>query len=220
MNFFMQGTADTPAELFVFGDVVNDTRPHAADVSPASVQGVLEQMQGDELVIHINSYGGITSAGIAIYNLLRSSGKRVTTINESFACSAASMIFMAGSRRVMRSSSLLMIHNAWTQASGNADELRNTAEVLDAISATAARIYAENSKLTDAELSALLDAEAWITPEMALVNGMATEIAQAENTTGVGYSSAFRAIQRAVMGHETPASRKKHLFDEIFGGFA
>nr|DAT59354.1 MAG TPA: Putative ATP dependent Clp protease [Caudoviricetes sp.] len=41
-------------------------------------------------------------------------------ICDGFACSAASVIFMAGDERIINEASLLMIHNAWTYANGNA----------------------------------------------------------------------------------------------------
>ena len=53
---------------------------------------------------------------------------KVTTICDGFACSAASVIFMAGDERIINEASLLMIHNAWTYANGNATELRKAAE--------------------------------------------------------------------------------------------
>lgn len=222
MDFFLQGTEDTPTELFVLGTVTEDVFPLPGDVSPASVQRMLEQTPGEKFVIHLNSYGGTTSAAIAIYNILKGSGKTVITINEGFACSAASLIFAAGSKRIMRNNSLLMIHNAWTATTGNSDELRNTADSLDTISAAAAQIYEDNCKLPRKEIDAMLKHETWIPAETALSTGMATQILQAGCTENAGCSSALDAIRRVVMQRRPPAQalRKHQLFDEIFGGFA
>ena len=222
MTLSTTGSSKEPAELYILGDIVEDVFS-PTEVSPSTVVAFLQQAETDEIVVHLNSYGGITSAGIAIYNLLRDSGKEVTTVCEGFACSAASLIFMAGKRRVMRDNSLLMIHNAWTVAQGNAGQLRETADDLDTISAAAAKIYSDNSRLTPAELDALLEAEAWITPEMAVENGFATEIVRQDSKLPTGYSSAFGAVQRAVLGQTkkpVPAGEPVNQFDVIFGGFA
>ena len=222
MDFFLPGTESTPAELFVLGDVTEDAFTFPGDISPTSIESVLQKMPGDDLVIHLNSYGGITSAGIAIYNILKGSGKNVTTVNEGFACSAASLIFMAGSERIMRNNALLMIHNAWTCASGNASELRNVADSLETISASTAKIYEDSCNLSCEEISAMLETETWIPADMALSTGMATKVQQAGHTNSAGYSSAFDAIQHAVMqrGAQAQALGERQLFDEIFGGFA
>ena len=81
-------------------------------------------MDTDEIEVHINSNGGAVSEGLAIYNVLKNSKAKVTTYCDGFACSPASVIFMAGDERVMNGASLLMIHDAWTYGQGNAAELR------------------------------------------------------------------------------------------------
>ena len=52
---------------------------------------------------------------------------------DGFAASAASVIFMAGEERLMNDASLMMIHQAWTRAVGNADDFRKLADDLDKI---------------------------------------------------------------------------------------
>ena len=53
----------------------------------------LQAVKGDELSVEISSYGGDVFAGLAMYNMLRASGKRVTTKVMSVAASAASVVF-------------------------------------------------------------------------------------------------------------------------------
>ena len=73
-------------------------------------------MAGDSLErvdVRINSAGGSAYAGVAIHNFLRSLDAKITTYNDSIALSAAAMIFMAGSERLMgEGGSTLMFHNA------------------------------------------------------------------------------------------------------------
>ena len=103
------------ADLYIFGDITK-YRWDEQDNGGWDIVKELQAVKANSINVHINSYGGEVSEGLAIYNTLKNSDKKVTTICDGFACSAASVIFMAGSERVMNQASLLMIHNAWTYA--------------------------------------------------------------------------------------------------------
>ena len=86
-------------------------------------------------------------------------------------------MFMAGDERIMRSSSMLMIHNAWTTMSGNAQELRAEADALEKISGVVAEVYASAGLDVSGEaLRSMLAAETWISPIEALEWGFATSV--------------------------------------------
>src|SRR5688572_19899908 len=90
----------------------------------------LAEMEGD-ITVHINSGGGFAFDGIAISNALKAYDGKVTTVNDAFAASAASIIFMAGEERLMSDGSILMIHNAAGFTIGTAKDHRKGADVLD-----------------------------------------------------------------------------------------
>lgn len=205
-----------PAHLFILGDIVEGAWVWEGEESPVTLLDKIKGSGATELVCHIDSYGGVTSAGIAMYNLLRSCEAKVTTIAEGFCASAASLVFMAGDQRIMRNASLLMIHNAWSTVAGNADELRKTADDLDKISRTAANIYREHISLEDEKLEALLAAESWIDPEEAVEWGFATGIAQDEEQKNEAYSSAFQSIRNALRTEQEPP---KTAFQKYFKNF-
>ena len=124
--------------------------------------------------VHINSYGGEVAEGLAIYNALKSHPAQVTTYCEGFACSIASVVFMAGDERIMRDSSMLMIHNPSNYAAGTADDLRKAADDLDAIRETSIAAYMGHATCSREEIIALMDAETWLTPERSVELGLAT----------------------------------------------
>jgi hypothetical protein len=95
---------------------------------------------------------------------------------DGMACSAAAGIFMAGDERIMADSSLLMIHNAWTWANGNPDQLRKAADDLDAINDATINLYTSKINISEDELREMLDNETWLLPEDALEMGFATKI--------------------------------------------
>jgi ATP-dependent Clp protease protease subunit len=142
--------------------------------------------------------GGLTSEGLAIYNTLKNHSAKIVTMVDGFACSAASLIFMAGDERIMGDASLLMIHNAWMTAQGNAHQLRATAEELDKISEAAANAYASKINISREELDSLLDGAehdgTWINPEEAVEMGFATSI---DKTSADGINqSAMSSLMR------------------------
>lgn len=166
----------TKAEIFIFGNITS-WEWFENDVSSYTLAKELAAL-GDvqEIDVHINSYGGEVSEGLAIYNQLKNSKARVTTYCDGFACSIASVIFMAGDTRVMNEASLLMIHNPWTYAAGNAAELRKEADDLEVIAKASINAYLNRISIKREELIDLLDAETWLSPESALLKGFATAI--------------------------------------------
>ena len=112
-----------------------------------------------DINVHINSYGGEVSEGLAIYNLLKAFPHKVTTINDGFACSSASVVFMAGTERVMNKGSLLLIHNAWTYASGDSNALRKQADDLEKITMPSIAIYTSVTGMDEKSIKKMMDEE-------------------------------------------------------------
>lgn len=179
-NFFSLVREEQTATLNIHGDI--SSREAFGDVSAANLSKQLEALGDVEQIdVHINSYGGEVAEGLAIYNALRRHKAKVTTYCDGFACSIASVIFMAGDERVMNESSLLMIHNAWTYAMGNSAELRKQADDLEKITQASVEAYKSHSSLSEEVIKNLMDNETWILPEEALSYGFATTVDKTEN---------------------------------------
>ena len=129
-----------------------------------------------EVVVAINSPGGDVFDAFAIYNALRRYAGRVTARIDGVAASAASLVAMAGDRIVMPENAMLMIHNPWTVALGTASDLRATADSMDKARDGILAAYRNKSGKTDEELTAMLDAETWMTAAEAKEAGFADEI--------------------------------------------
>ena len=141
----------------------------------------LEQYdQIDNIDVFINSNGGSVSEGLAIYNILQRHPAKVTTYCDGFACSAASVVFMAGDERIMSNASLLMIHNAWMYAEGNAEELRKLADDLEKITDASVNAYMNHVNISRDELKEMMDNETWIDSDEALEKGFCTSVVQEE----------------------------------------
>lgn len=162
-------------DILIYGDITS-WEWFDSDVSSYTLSKLIKESDAEQIIVRINSYGGEVAEGLAIYNALRNHPAAVKTVCDGFACSAASVVFMAGKERLMNEASLLMIHNAWSNASGNAKELRKAAEDLEKISTAAANAYRACMTITNEELENLLDKESWITPQEALSYGFATDV--------------------------------------------
>lgn len=163
------------ASINIYGDITSWPWLNS-DVSAYNLSKEIEGLDVDQIDVCINSYGGEVSEGLAIYNSLKRHKASIKTVCDGFACSISSVIFMAGDERVMNNASLLMIHNAWTYAAGNANDLRKEAEDLDKITSASVNAYMEYAAITQEELQTLLDNETWITPQEAMEYGFATSI--------------------------------------------
>lgn len=209
------------ANINIYGDITSYAYEPRGEVSAYNLSRQLEEMQDvDTINVYISSYGGEVKEGLAIYNALKNHKAKVRTYCDSFACSIASVIFMAGDERIMSNASLLMIHNAWTTAVGNADELRKQAKDLDVITSASVAAYMERATITEKELRKLMDAETWITPEKAVEYGFATSILEdkaehASQNVKMSLMNVILAAQDAQEreengdGEEVPAEKKK-----------
>ena len=217
----MVETKQNRADLYISGNITKGaqfwgmTFKEETDVEYNDVAEALKDLPDEvtEIGVHINSYGGEVAEGVAIYNALRAHRAHVTTVCEGFACSIASVIFMAGDERVMRDSSLLMLHNASMPAYGDANDHRKAADDLDVITELSKTAYLSHAteSLTREKLDEVMDAETWVTPEQALEWGLATEIDKPSESDEPTQSAA-----RYVMDHLllTPDE-----FGEVVEGF-
>lgn len=146
------------------------------DVAASEFKQELDAL-GDVKVIKvsINSYGGDVFAGQAIHSMLASHPASVEVTVLGVAASIASVIAMAGDTVVMPANAMMMVHNPWTIAMGNADYMRKLADDLDIIgeSLIAAYMRKLEGKTTVDELKALLDGETWLTAQQAFDMGFA-----------------------------------------------
>lgn len=176
------GTVD----IYIYGDVEGDSYDWWTDEvieSETSANHFRDELakypNATQINIYINSYGGSVFEGTAIYNQLRRNPAHKTVYIDGFACSVASVIAMAGDEIVMPRNALMMIHNMWMGAVGNAAELRKAADDLDVINAAGRGAYLAKAgdKLPEEKLIEMMDAETWLTAEDCITYGLADRLA-------------------------------------------
>lgn len=149
------------AEIFIY-DEIGGWGIHANEL--------INQLKdlGDVETIHlrINSPGGSIIQGNTIYNAIKRHAARVVTHIDGLAASMGSVIALAGDEIHMADNALFMIHNPWSVAMGDAEELRKQADLLDTMKETILNAYGK-SNLPREELVDLMDAETWFTAKEA-----------------------------------------------------
>lgn len=172
--------ANNSADIYIYGDIVSDDDKWSdSDTSAVDFRDALKDMGNVKTInLHINSPGGDVFEGVAIYNMLKQNSAQINVYVDGLAASIASVIAMSGDTIFMPSNSMLMIHNAWTIAAGNADQLRKVADDLEKISGQTKKSYLDKAgdKLDSSTLQDLLDAETWLTAQEAVDYGLADEI--------------------------------------------
>ena len=132
----------------------------------------------EDIEVRINSAGGSVFDGMAIYNTLRGRKGKVRVHVDGLAASIASVIAMAGDEIVMEPGSMMMIHNPWNVTIGDAEDHRESAELLDKVRDSIAVAYEQKTGLARKELVDLMDAETWFTAEEAVGFGFASSIGE------------------------------------------
>lgn len=150
---------------------------------------------GEEITVRINSGGGDVFDGFAIYNLL--SGRDVDVVVDGLAASAASVIAMAGKTITMAENALMMIHDPWTFAIGNSDEMMRTAELLEKIKGSILNNYISKTGLDRDLLSDAMSAETWYSADEAIASGFADSTVEEKR---VAMNTKFPWIKNCPMG--------------------
>ena len=152
-----------------------------------------------EIRVYINSLGGSVVEGLAICNQLRRHPAHKTVVIDGFACSIASVIAMAGDTVIMPRSAMMMIHNPWTIALGNAEELRKTADDLDKLGEGVRQAYLEKAgdKLDESKLIEMLNAETYLTAEECIAFGLADAYEEEKPEEPEGKAEARAKVEQA-----------------------
>lgn len=214
-----QQAAGSKVEIYIFGDVV-DEQWRSDETSPKSVVDAIKGLDTQEISVYIDSYGGSVAAGWGIYNALRQHPAKVKTYGVGFVASAALYPFLAGDERYASTLSAYYMHEAWTSASGYADELRRAADQIESLTDVGVNAFVESAGMERDKVLELMHEETWLTPEAALELGIATAITQ-ESGRGPAQSARREIIQRLTQPHEekkTPTPKPGKSIMEMLAG--
>ena len=209
---------ESNTELNIYGDIVS-MKWFENDVTHFDFADELSKVTTPNLTVRINSYGGEVSQGLGIYNLLKEWNGHVTTVCDGFACSAASVVFMAGKTRAMPRTSLLMIHNAWTIASGDSEDFKKMAEDLEKINEPIVQSYCNATGLPVSKIQKMMNEETWLTAEEAFEMGFATKIQEESVKASLESSVLFNLVERLKNTEKqlNPKPKPINAWEQYFG---
>lgn len=216
------------AVLTVDGDIISNDMQEIYEwfgisgTSPRKVREALDSKpDGENLIIQINSPGGLVSAGQEIYSMLRERNDIEIQIT-GMACSSASIIAMAGPC-YMSEPAMMMIHNVSSYADGDYHEMERTAETLKEINKALANAYVAKTGKELKEVLKMMDSETWIPAKEAIEQGFAdgyiTREDTAVNAFGSGLSitkDQIKAFQEAKAKEREDNERKESLLNDLY----
>ncbi|EPO2450614.1 Clp protease ClpP [Providencia rettgeri] len=169
--FQMKATSETSADIYIYDEI--------------GMWGISAKRFTEDLIslgninhinLHIHSPGGEVFEGIAIYNQLKNHNATITVHIDGLAASMASVIAMVGDEVKMPKNAMMMIHKPWGVSWGDANDMRDYADLLDKVENVLIPAYMEKTGKTKEEIEAMLGEETWLTAEECVEHGFANTV--------------------------------------------
>ena len=191
---------DETRTLFLEGIIAEESW-FSDEVTPAMFKEELIAGSGP-ILLHINSPGGDCVAASQIYTMLMDYPHDITVQIDGMAASAASVIAMAGTKVCMSPTSMMMIHNPFTCAMGDSEEMRKAIQLLDEVKESIINAYEIKTGLSRTKLSHLMDIETWMNALKAKELGFCDEVlytGEGKPDNVSGFSFARRTADACLM---------------------
>ena len=146
------------------------------NINPKAIKQALNEANGSDLELEINSPGGYVDAGSEIYTALKEYQGQVIAKITGQACSAASWIALAADRVEMSPTAQMMIHRASTISIGNSDDLASDLNALNSLDKSFVDLYSQRTGLDAQEVYRLMCNTTWMNAKEAVDKGFADEI--------------------------------------------
>lgn len=169
--FQMKATSETSADIYIYDEIGGwgiSARRFTEDL--ISLGNI------NHINLHIHSPGGEVFEGIAIYNQLKNHNATITVYIDGLAASMASVIAMVGTEIIMPTNAMMMIHKPWGVSWGDANDMRDYADLLDKVENVLIPAYMEKTGKTKEEIEAMLGEETWLTAEECVEHGFANTV--------------------------------------------
>lgn len=172
----------TSAEILVYGYI----SPY--DISSADFIIELSQLCTlyTDIKIRINSGGGSVFEGIAMYNAIRQKikeGKNITTCIDGIAASMAGVLALAGKTIAISKYGRIMIHRATGSGYGDAEDLRQQADLIESAEGDCIKIIAGRTGMTEAAVKEQFmqkGVDNWIKADKCIEYKLADEVYDAD----------------------------------------
>ena len=184
----IQNKAGETADIYIFDEI---------GTYGVTAQDFISEIKGLKDIpinLRINSLGGDVFDGMAMYNVIKRRESKTTVYIEGIAASIATIIALGADEVIMAENSLFMIHNAWGGTSGEAKDMRKTAETLDKITSELTDIYVKKTGLSYDALAEMMDEESWLNAQEAFDLGFIDTISDSIKVAAKYDVSKFKNI--------------------------
>ena len=167
-------------DIFLHGEIGDDSWQGAHEWGIVGQRFVREQLEKakeeEEINLHIHSVGGSVFEGWAMYHLFQSSGKKINTIVNGLAASMGTVFPFLGENRTITKGSQQMIHNPWSLAMGDADDMEKLAKELREIENEMIDFYHANTGYDKDLLKAEMKEETFFGADVSKAKNFSTEV--------------------------------------------
>lgn len=166
------------------------------DITPKKFKDDLKKMgKGGPITVRIHSGGGDVTAASVICAAMTDYPGQITVKVDGLCASSAVQVAMAGDRVLMQESAYMMIHDPWTVAIGNADELKSVIDGLKDCKDGILNCYETKTGLDRNKLSKMMTDITWMNARKAVELGFADEVitanSQQKAINSIGNSKVF-----------------------------
>lgn len=137
---------------------------------PNDIRNGLEDAAGEDVVIEINSPGGVCVYGYEMYTAIMEYEGKVT-VHVISAMSAATLLVCAADEALISDTGIFMIHNAQSRAEGDYRNMQMEADALREFNAGIINAYVRKTGKSREEIQALMDNDSYMSPQTAIDNG-------------------------------------------------
>ncbi|MBX2852384.1 MAG: Clp protease ClpP [Phycisphaeraceae bacterium] len=173
-NFDVRNLGNGKAAIYIYDDIGPSW---AGMIGAETVRDELADLGSvAEIDLHINSRGGSVAEATAIYNIIKGHTAKVVAWIDGIAASSAGWVAMAGDVVKIAENGYLMLHDPTNLVSGDAEELRKAADVLDQTKGSIARTFASRTGVSQGVIENMMTSETWLVGSDAVSQGFADEL--------------------------------------------
>lgn len=154
-------------------------------IDPQNFVTRLNDIESPEIKLHINSPGGDVFDARAIATAIKQHKSKITAQIDGLCASAATYISAACESVSMADGGFYMIHEGWTLAIGNKNDLTKMVDLLNKVDAAIVNDYERKTGKDRDQIESWMAEETWFSAEEALENGFIDQLIEedaVENT--------------------------------------
>lgn len=175
LPYRIENAASAAPELYLYGPIGADWFGDGITADRV-VKDLNALGKKKEIIVRIDSVGGLVFDGLNIYNALVRNPARIIVHIDALAASIASIIAMSGAEIHIADNALAMIHEPMGGAWGTSADLRKQADLIDKTRINLLGIYTQRTGNAEEKVSDWMQAETWFNATEALQAGLVTDI--------------------------------------------